>query len=361
MREIIAEHLVVGGGLLGLSVADHLLRRGAESVAILEATHEAPPHKVMGDPGLVLRTGSPEYRPLEDRALLLLEEWQDYLGVDPGHARTGSLLFPRGDEETHGPASAETLESYPGWESVEEQDVAFSVDDGLLDPVELISALHWQVRRRGGQLFFDCELGQLAEEGAEFSFVAGSRGGKARRLYFTDVSAGWQPLREMGLPSVAHPVTWHCFEFDAPPGERSIVRFRREGEVDAGILEDPAGGDAAPLRDDAIVVDHGDGQMDLVCRGDTPSTPRDAPVDWNVLERFRAEWGARVPTVAEGAVRRGHARNRLDLRDDAPGILRFADGRILAAGGFGIHEVLLGLSVGERLAEEGLGLDPTVP
>ena len=87
------EHLIVGSSCLALALADHLLRRGAERVVLLETGTVGPAARAATDPGLILRTGLAEYTPWEQRSLLLLEEWATYLESNPRYERCGSVTL----------------------------------------------------------------------------------------------------------------------------------------------------------------------------------------------------------------------------------------------------------------------------
>ena len=370
MREIIAEHMIIGAGLLGLSLADHLLRRGAEQVVILEASGMAPPHKSVGDPGLVLRTGLPGYRELEDRSLLLLEEWPSYLGADPCYRRCGCIhVSLAGAAPHHGePLDADEVHRrWPGLTLGPDQHATFGVEDGVLDAVQLASALYSQMRSRGGRILFETELQEAEHDGDGFRIRAGARSGTTRHLYLTDGPRTISHLRRLGVPCTQRIDTWHRFQLEGPEGDAFLVRFAHSADAGADpggeelMLDGAKAGDSTPDTDipEAILHDAGDGRLTLVCRAPPPTFHRDAPLDWRLLEEFRECTATQLPGFATARVQRGNASHQLRLDRDAPGVISAAGGRLLAAGAFGCHAVILAPALGEHLARLALGVPET--
>ncbi|MFQ5654286.1 MAG: NAD(P)/FAD-dependent oxidoreductase [Planctomycetota bacterium] len=338
MSSIQAKHLIVGGGLLGLSIADHLLRRGAEGVMVLEQ-RSSPASGRAGGIAPALATGQEAYHPLESRARLLLEEWESYLEIDPCYHRCGSVLVPCPDPL---PPGGEHLDRdgvarrVPGLALADGCDAAFQGEDGLLDTTALLSALHWQVRKRGGNLFFHCQVQLLEEEEQGIAFSAPPRGGIAQRVYLAAGVDNLRLLRGLGADPPVAMIARHHFLFDAPAGGFSLVRL--DG-------------------DEAVLLDSGEGQWLLQLAAEPDLHHREPVVDWRLLEEFRRQRRELLPGLGGARIRRGSAENLLALDPDPPGIHTAAAGRILAAGAFDLYGVLLALALGERMAEEGLA-DP---
>lgn len=357
LNRIQAQHLVLGGGLLGLATADHLLRRGAKSVVVVEPG-SAPSRLGLDDLGLVLRTGLPEYEALESRALLLLEEWTSYLEVDPCYRRCGSILAPPPDtplpdQETLG--AAEVSARQPRLKMPEESSAAFFREDGFLDTTQLLSALHWQVRRRGGRVIFDCEVDHLQQEGDRFRFRGGTRSGDAEYVYFTGDPAFRPLLSACGLRYPVATDTWHRFQLELGTSEAGLIRLLVPVEVEPAVglpLElEEEGAPSGPDRRHAIFLDSGAGEQFLLLEGDRATSESQPPVDWGVLESMREKLGGQLPALGEATVRRGLAENRLALDPAAPGVQSSEDGRIQAAGAFGPFTLLLSLATAETMAE----------
>ncbi len=337
--KIQARHLIVGAGLLGLSVADHLLRRGARGVVLLEA--ERSPIQVRG-PGLLLATGLEPYQALEERAFLLLEEWQTYLEVDPHYHRTGSLRFPHDSSpETYVDRKLERLDAgavarrYPGLCLPKGGQAGFFPRDGRIDLIALLAALRAQVRKRSGQIYFSSELYTLTEEGTGFRFLAGSRSGHAEQVYITAGIGTIPVLRNLGVTGPFQLETWHRFHLKGASGGMTLLRLE---------------------NDAAVYVDDGKDSLALFLAGPPDLHHRGPVVDWGLLQEFRTQQQQLLPGLHQARVQRGSAQNILQLQADSSAPFKVAEGRLLAAGAFGIYGILLALATGERLAEEGLVL-----
>ncbi len=336
MAEMHAEHLIVGAGILGLALGDHLLRRGARHVVILERARD-PVRRALGTHGMVLRTGLSAYRELEDRGLVLLEEWKTYLEVDPRYRRCGSTAFPAllevEGEERLGPRAA--AERAPGLHLSEGEEAVFCASDGFLDAIELASALLWQIRRRGGYIIQDCVFLGAELDGSCYRFRASNREGRAERIYLAAGAANPELLAAMGVPSTLRRTVWQSFEFETDAGAPSILRLDDGTQI--------------------LLHDDGTGRLLLLVPAAASEAAEPEPrVDWGVLEAVRTERRQRLPRMARVRVRRGRAERLLDLERRAPGIVSAHDGRLLAAGAFGPFLLPLALSVAERLAETGL-------
>ncbi len=246
MRNLDADHLIAGAGLLGLALADHLLRRGAKRVVVLEKGTDAPP-RGQGVRGIVLGTGLPCYREMEARGILLLEEWRDYLEADPRFLRCGSVSLPSLLESPGGErlAGAALAERAPLLAAGAVEDAVFAPADGIVDLGCVRSALLSQVRRRGGHLVVNCALESIAVEDGTLRYAAATRAGSAGRIYLA-AGAGnrklWRDLARATLPASA----WHTFTLQVPAGgSASILR-----------LDDESGGAG-------IVAHDGDGTLTI--------------------------------------------------------------------------------------------------
>jgi len=328
------EHLVVGGGLLGLSTADHLLRRGARGVHLLER-RGGPNAGRPGEPGVVLRSGHPSLAEIEARGRTLLESPEEVLGVDLPFRRAGSLRIPA------------DLPIPPGCEHLAEEQLAarfpgllapgaaarFAPSDGTLETLPLLAALHARLRAQGGRLVVDAELLELREEEDAVHFTAAGRSGRAGRVH---LAAGAENLRF--LPALGCRHHWrsevvHTFHLFTP----------RESGAALWLPESRAA--LAPL---------GGGEWELEIAVDAEPGARGEPsVDWTLLERFRGEHAGPIPWLGETQVRRARVLPRLAFAPEET-ILVSRLGRIAAAGAFGVHGLALHSAVAEAMAERAL-------
>ncbi|MGE3165345.1 MAG: FAD-dependent oxidoreductase [Planctomycetota bacterium] len=369
-----ARHLILGGGLFGLALADHLVRRGAEQVVVLESG-SSPSRRGLDETALVLRTGMASYRALEDRALLLLEEWPSYLEVDPDYRRGGSLMGPvDAQEDSFGErlTAREAAARQPLLQLEPGEAARFFPDDGYLDTTQLLSALHWQVRRRGVRIVFDCEVDAIQDRGSHYEFRAGHRRGQASFVYFTGDPQHAPLLPSCGIGPHTALVDWHRFLIETQSTGGCLIRLSlppfppletASSTYDGGILELEYPEDEIPAEErQVLLVDtHRRERFLYMESGSTSRVDTDSTtVDWAVLEAFRRSPRQPIRGLREFVVRRGSAELLPALDPVAPGILSNADRRAFAAGAFGRSIVLLALAVAERIAEEtAAALPPT--
>jgi len=347
VRPLVCEHLVVGAGLLGLATADHLLRRGADSVLVVER-RSSPNGGRPGEVGAILRCTAPALTEAEERGRLLLTSGADYLDHDflsegSGYRRLGSI------GETSHPSAGTAFEELTGEQAAErfpgllsaEFSGRFHAEDGTLDTMGLLTALHARVRAQGGRVLFDAELQQLTEEEGTVRFQAGVRSGRAGRVL---LAAGPRNPRLLELVGVR--ADWaleevHSFRVGTPEIPGPVIR-----------LEEPPGGSPR-----GVLLPRALREWDLeVSR---PQSGDEEPtVDWSLLEALREEWGGRLPWLRDSDVRKARAHSRLALDPREP-ILTSRGGRTLAGGAFGAHGLSLFPAVAEQLAERALGeVDP---
>ena len=340
MLPIDASTVVVGAGLLGLATADHLLRRGAERVLILERA--GSPNA--GKPGAVrpiLRQGSLDRDAPETRGRLLLASGEEYLDTDylregDGLRRTGSLRVPAEDAvpfEAERLSPEEVESRLPGLVLAPEGG-RFSPGDGTIDTLPLLSALYDRVRQQGARFLFDAELLSLREEGQKVHFSAGGRSGAGERLILTAGDRSLPFLENLGCRHPWKREAVHTFAVERNERTGPILWFPDRGAV------------LSPCPD-------GVWQISIAVEATVGET---LTVDWTLLEDFRREEGDRIPWLAGAAVRRARVESRLadDLGDP---IVVSRGGRVLAAGALGAHGIGLFPAISELVADRALRSD----
>lgn len=368
------QHLIIGSGVLGLSLADQLLRRGAESVTLVDC-ESAPSRRGHGDRAAVLRTQDGPWAEIEDLGLEVLEDWQAALEVDPDFRRCGSLTVSDSGDALAGPpvstptaGERATHEELTDSQARERQHLLHVPDggrarfcgtDGSLDTTQLLSALHWQVRRRGGRPLFDCVLDSLfVHPQGGYGFRAGSRAGRTEHVYFTGEPWERRLLGELEIARATPWITWHRFQlrYESPGGAMVHLRWNLDsGTESTGIpLEGLEGLETeAPEQRRTVLLDLGDGEVVLLLEGERTTSDSDPPVDWSVLEQFRRGAGPWLPDLVEAPVRRGHAENLLDLETEHP-FESHHEGKVWVGGAFGPHGALLALGSARRIAQEAI-------
>ncbi len=179
-----AQHLVVGGGILALLVAERLLGRGARGVVVLTGSGLASEHGADRH-ALALGTGLTAYRELEERGRSVLRECARELGFDPGWRNCGSAVFPVFLQSE----DAETLDAVQarqrglGLALDDDEETAFFADDGCLEGDTVGAAIAASIRERGGLLAGTSELYSLTPKDDAFEYVSSTRQGRAGRVY----------------------------------------------------------------------------------------------------------------------------------------------------------------------------------
>lgn len=376
MRIVHARHLVIGGGLLGLATADHLLRRGAEGVVIVEAG------RALGNlrperPGVVLSTGRSQDADLEARNRVLLEEWPSYLEVDPTYRRSGSFQLPR------------VTSPPPGWEELDGRELAqrlgrgdaapvesagaafergahFVPGDGVVDVEVIVSALHDQIRRRGGRVVSESFVTRVRRDDG-IHFEAGQRGGRAEKVYLAAGAGNLLLAHQLELPLAARGVVRHQFDLVGAPVDFRIVRSLGAGRSPASEATTDAVGlelefegveersSSEPRESESpteVLVELRDGRRSLACY--RPGLPGGAEpeVEFPEWPSFAEELGSILPELRDCSVRTASAHATLAL---SPSLEPETNGKdVWAAGGFGAHGLAVVFAVAERLAEAGL-------
>jgi len=188
-----ARIVVIGGGVIGTSIAFHLARAGEQDVVLLEKaglTEGATWHAA----GLVgqFRSQQNLMRLMNDSVHLydtLLEE----TGQDPGWHKVGSLRLATSQErwkellKSHSAAqavgfemnmlsAAEARELYPLMEIDDVVGAAFIPDDGHIDPNSLTQAFARGFRANGGHIFERTMVKELVREGNRITQVITDHG-----------------------------------------------------------------------------------------------------------------------------------------------------------------------------------------
>jgi len=188
-----ARIVVIGGGVIGTSIAFHLARAGEQDVVLLEKaslTEGATWHAA----GLVgqFRSQQNLMRLMNDSVRLydtLLEE----TGQDPGWHKVGSLRLATSQErwkellKSHSAAQAvgfemnmlsarEAREIYPLMEIDDVVGAAFIPDDGHIDPNSLTQAFAKGFRANGGRIFERTMVKELVRDGNRLTRVITDHG-----------------------------------------------------------------------------------------------------------------------------------------------------------------------------------------
>jgi sarcosine oxidase subunit beta len=353
----IAEVVIIGGGVIGASVAYHLAARGVRGVLVLE--RGAGPGA--GSTGRATGGFRAQFGTRVNVRLSLLSRekllrFEEETGVAPGFRQVGYLFIADGDAELLELVSAQTVQHECGLKearAVDAQEVArlnpalqlegvaggvYCPADGLIKPLEILrgyteAAARLGVRFRYGvtvegvRAGVEGKVGTLSTSAGEVSagtFVnaAGAWAGELARLLGTVVPVS--PLRRQ--VAVTRP-------FELLPEEMPMTIFA---------------GDGFHLR-------VRDGRVLLLWPDNTPlEDPFDTSVDEEWLTTVVSKAHARVPCLREAEIERAACWAGLyEMSPDRHAILGRAqnfDNLYLANGSSG-HGVMHAPALGQLLAE----------
>jgi glycine/D-amino acid oxidase-like deaminating enzyme len=186
-----ADVVVIGGGVIGVSAAYHLAKKGL-SVALVEKGHVGA-EQSSRNWGWCRQQGRARAEiPLAREALRLWEDMQNAAGVDAGFRRTGVLFLTKNPEE---------LAAWEKWaEIAREQQVHSTVlspaevaermpgnadkwvgglhtpSDGRAEPSMAVPALATAARKHGVMIFQGCAARGLETQGGRVSAVVTEKG-----------------------------------------------------------------------------------------------------------------------------------------------------------------------------------------
>jgi glycine cleavage system aminomethyltransferase T/glycine/D-amino acid oxidase-like deaminating enzyme len=207
-----AQIVVIGGGVIGTSIAYHLLRAGARDVLLLEKarlTEGATWHAA----GLVgqFRSQQNLMRLMAD-SVALFDTLEAETGLNPGWRKVGSLRLAASadrwlelkrahsaaqavgfDMQMLGPGEARDL--FPLIEIGDLHGAAFIASDGHIDPSSLTQAYARGIRHRGGRIIERVMVTGLRRKGARISHVITDQGEIATQ---TVVNAAGLWARQLG-------------------------------------------------------------------------------------------------------------------------------------------------------------------
>ena len=189
-----AEVVIVGGGVMGTSIAYHLTRRGVKEVVLLER------EPFLGQGATGRCAGGVRYQfatevniRLSQVSLPMLEHFKEEIGVDAGYRPIGYLFFLTREEDVQAFRRNVALQHRLGvateWLSGDEvrrrlpnmrlDDVlagTFHAKDGLADPHSVVQGYARAARRQGARIFTDVEVQDIEVQGGRVRGVVTSRG-----------------------------------------------------------------------------------------------------------------------------------------------------------------------------------------
>lgn len=189
----VSDAVVVGGGIVGASIAFHLARLGAGEVTLLERSPRLAAGAT-GPSGALVRTHYPN-EPEAAMALAALpwyEEWADRVGGSCGFVRTGFLQLVQRDDNDVLRANVAMLQRIgvdtllvdsdelralqPGLDVADGELAAFEPRSGYADPVASTEGFAAAARRLGADVRTGEQATELLLDGSRVVGVRTSRG-----------------------------------------------------------------------------------------------------------------------------------------------------------------------------------------
>jgi 4-methylaminobutanoate oxidase (formaldehyde-forming) len=255
-------YLVIGGGVIGTSIAYHLTRAGENDVLLLEKsslTEGATWHAA----GLVGQFRSQQnLMSLMNDSVQLFDDLAAETGQDPGWRKLGSLRLAQSEDrwkellksysaaqavgfEMHMLTPREAGDVYPLIETSDLVGAAFIPADGYIDPNSLTQAYAKGIRANGGTIIEGVMVTGLRREGGRITHVETAQGAIEVE---TVVNAAGLWARQVG---------WMAgVEIPAGVVEHQYLVTEKSDKIPAGLpaLRDPDGGYYAKPEPGALAI-----------------------------------------------------------------------------------------------------------
>lgn len=201
---------IIGGGVLGISAAYHLSRRGI-SVIVLEREASFGVHASGKNAGMIRQL----YRhpKLTEWAARSIASWPDALR-EKAYRQTGSFVAGREVPGHHPEIFEQRRIRIEGAPPDSEVDGVYSATDGLIDPHSYLSELYNLVDRRVCRFAFSTEVAGLEQDGGGWVVRTGGDESYRSRKVINAAGAWINELLSPGLSSSkqpVHPYSRHLF------------------------------------------------------------------------------------------------------------------------------------------------------
>jgi glycine/D-amino acid oxidase-like deaminating enzyme len=351
-----ADVVIIGGGVIGASVAYHLAARGCTGVRVLERE----PRPGMGSTGKATggfrcQFGSAVNVRLSLLAREKLRRFGDELGVDPGYRPCGYLFLADTPSTLDQLQAAQAVQHAAGAgdpravtpDEARELNPAISVGgivggtwcgcDGFIRPLEILRGYTEAARRLGVRFDYGCEVDGFRMEGDRIAAVR-TRGGEVAAGAVVNAAGAWAA----GIAAMAE------VEIPVTPLRRQVARTAVTGALP----------EAMPLT---VFVDDGfharvrDGRV-LLLWPDEPRTadPYDHAFDDAWLPEVTSRAHRRIPVLRGVPVERDACWAGLyEMSPDRHVLLGAAPGvaNLFLVNGSSGHGVMHSPALGQLLAE----------
>jgi sarcosine oxidase subunit beta len=347
-----ASAVIIGGGVVGCSIAYHLARRGLGGVVVLEreTVGSGTTSKAAGGIRAQFATETEIRFSLE--AIQVFERFRDEFGVDPGYRKIGYLFLVADEADLRGfetrmalqrglgvdvrrisPADAQRL--VPALRVDDLIAAVWGPADGMAGPAEVTEGFARRARGLGARIVEGVEVTALTLRGDRMEGVQTSGGAIDTPLVINAAGPAAARIgRLAGLELPVLPRRRHIFytdPFPELPGPVPLTTDRASGfyfrKEMAQVLLSP--GDVEDVGDD-----------------------RQAPIDWTRVEETVEKAVHRLPVIEKARIAGGWAGLR-PLTPDDHAIIGWASGRegFFLAVGFGGHGFQHSPATGRYVAE----------
>lgn len=346
-----ADAVIVGGGVIGASIAYHLAARGVRDVVVLERDRLGSGSTSKNAGGIRLQFSSEINVRLSQRSLPHFEAFADEMGIDPAFHQVGYLFLITAErdvapferslalwERLGVPARRlspdDVHELFPEIVTDDVRFATFCPRDGHADPNSILRGYVGRARELGVRFVEDAEVTAIDRTGGR---VAAVRAGGERIAtgLVIDAAGAWAAgvARLVGV------------ELPIVPLRRQIFVTERVAALDREF--------PLTIEFESGLYMHRESGGILLGMADPADGPGfDDSVNWDFLPDVVERALARLPLLEQAAIRTGWGGLYEDTPDRHPIVGQVGDVEgFLCAAGFSGHGVMHAPAIGELVAE----------
>ena len=346
-----ADVVIVGGGVLGASIAYHLATKGIRDVVVLERDRLGSGSTTRNAGGVRLQFSTEINVRLSQRSMPHLERFAEEMGIDPDLHQTGYLFLITADKDVAAFERSLALwarlgvparkldrdavhELFPELRVDDVRFATFCAKDGYLDPSSLLNGYVARAREKGVR-FFESRAATSIDRSAGHVTAVGTASGAIATETIVNAAGPWAgpvgKLAGVDLPItplrrqifVTDPLPHLDHDFPLTVEMATSFYFHRES---GGVL------------------------MGMADPADKPGF--DDSVNWDFLPAIVERALERMPPLEKANVKTGWAGFYEDTPDKHPIIGRIAAvPGFISAAGFSGHGLMHAPAAGEAIAE----------